>query len=570
MDQALRAILLGGVGEVGKNSTVFEYDDQMLMVDAGVKFPEAELLGVDLVIPNFEYVTEAADDLRAIIITHGHEDHIGALPFLVMQLERAEPVPIYGTKMTLGLIATKLKEHRVLDKVKLVEFEPGEILDLDPFTIEPVFVNHSVPGSVGFAIKTPAGTVFHTGDYKFDKNPVDGRSTDEDALRRLGDEGMLALFSDCVRVENPGWTGSESMVSENLEKLIGEAHGRVIVTTFASNLARLRQVVHIAHKLGRRVAVAGRSMDQNLKVAGEIGYLGAPPGTLIDLRESNTIPPNKLVVLATGSQGEPTSVLSRMAMGDHPNIKIIEEDTVIFSAGPIPGNEETVARAIDNLYRRGAKVIYRAINEGVHVSGHSSQDELTHMLGLLRPKYCVPIHGEYRMLVLYKELAVRSGMPSGNILIADIGEVIDIEEDRIELNGTVPSGSVLVDGVTVGEVTSVVLRDRKRLAGDGVLIASIVIDRETGELIGGPDLISRGIVDPRQDAILDEARDVLTDALHKVLRPRRVPGDDRDDESSGNLPSYGFLVGKIREVLSGFIYERIRRRPMILSVVTEV
>lgn len=570
MDQALRAILLGGVGEVGKNSTIFEYDDQMLMVDAGVKFPEAELLGVDLVIPNFEYVTEAADDLRAIIITHGHEDHIGALPFLIMQMERAEPVPIYGTKMTLGLIGTKLKEHRVLDKVKMIEFEPGDILDLDPFTVEPVFVNHSVPGSVGFAIKTPAGTVFHTGDYKFDKNPVDGRGTDEDALRRLGDEGMLALFSDCVRVENPGWTGSESMVSENLEKLIGEAHGRVIVTTFASNLARLRQVVHIAHKLGRRVAVAGRSMDQNLKVAGEIGYLGAPPGTLIDLRESNTIPPNKLVVLATGSQGEPTSVLSRMAMGDHPNIKIIEEDTVIFSAGPIPGNEETVARAIDNLYRRGAKVIYRAINEGVHVSGHSSQDELTHMLGLLRPKYCVPIHGEYRMLVLYKELAVRSGMAPENILIADIGEVIDISEDAIELNGTVPSGSVLVDGVTVGEVTSVVLRDRKRLAGDGVLIASIVIDRETGELIGGPDLISRGIVDPRQDAILDEARDVLTDALHKVLRPRRSSEDDRDGDSTSNLPSYGFLVGKIREVLSGFIYERIRRRPMILSVVTEV
>jgi ribonuclease J len=412
-----------------------------------------------------------------------------------------------------------------------------------------------VPGSVGFAIETPAGTVFHTGDYKFDRQPVDGRGTDEDALRRLGDKGMMALFSDCVRVENRGWTGSETMVSENLEKLIGEAHGRVIVTTFASNLARLRQVVHIAHKLGRRVAVAGRSMDQNLKVAAEIGYLGAPPGTLIDLRESNNIPPSQLVVLATGSQGEPTSVLSRMAMGDHPNVRIIEEDTVIFSAGPIPGNEETVARAIDNLYRRGAKVIYRAINEGVHVSGHSSQDELTHMLGLLRPKYVVPIHGEYRMLVLYKELAVRAGVPDENVLIADIGDVIEISDEEIALNGTVPSGSMLVDGLTVGDVTSVVLRDRKRLAADGVLIAAIVVDRETGDLIGGPDLISRGIVDPRQDAILDEARDVMVTELKKMLRAE---------------PSYGFLVGKIREVLSGFIYERIRRRPMILSVVTEV
>ena len=555
MDQALRAILLGGVGEVGKNSTLFEYDDQMIMVDAGVKFPEAELHGVDLVIPDFGYVCEAADDLRAILITHGHEDHIGALPFLVMQMERSEPIPIYGTKMTLGLIETKLKEHRQMSRVKLVEFEPGDIIDLDPFVIEPVHVNHSVPGSVGFAIETPAGSVFHTGDYKFDRHPVDGRGTDEDALRRLGDKGMLALFSDCVRVENRGWTGSESTVSENLEKLIGEAAGRVIVTTFASNLARLRQVVHIAHKLGRRVAVAGRSMDQNLKVAAEIGYLGAPPGTMVDLRESNNIPPSQLVVLATGSQGEPTSVLSRMAMGDHPNVRIIEADTVIFSAGPIPGNEETVARAIDSLYRRGAKVIYRAINEGVHVSGHSSQDELTHMLGLLRPKYVVPIHGEYRMLVLYKELAVRAGVPDENILIADIGDVIEISEEEIALNGTVPSGSMLVDGLTVGDVTSVVLRDRKRLAADGVLIAAIVIDRETGDLIGGPDLISRGIVDPRQDAILDEARDVMVTELKKVLRAEA---------------SYGFLVGKIREVLSGFIYERIRRRPMILSVVTEV
>ena len=555
MDQALRAILLGGVGEVGKNSTLFEYDDQMLMVDAGVKFPDADLHGVDLVIPDFGYVCEAADDLRAIIITHGHEDHIGALPFLVMQMDREDPIPIYGTKMTLGLIQTKLREHRQMDKVKLIEFQPGDIIDLDPFTVEAVHVNHSVPGSVGFAIETPAGTVFHTGDYKFDKQPVDGRPTDEEALRRLGDKGMLALFSDCVRVENRGWTGSETMVSENLEKLIGEASGRVIVTTFASNLARLRQVVHIAHRLGRRVAVAGRSMDQNIKVAGEIGYLGAPEGTLIDLRESSNIPPSKLVVLATGSQGEPTSVLSRMAMGDHPNVRIIEEDTVIFSAGPIPGNEETVARAIDNLYRRGAKVIYRAINEGVHVSGHSSQDELTHMLGLLRPKYCVPIHGEYRMLVLYKELAVRAGLPADNVLIADIGEVIDISENQIALNGTVPSGSMLVDGLTIGDVTSVVLRDRKRLAADGVLIAAIVVDRETGELMADPDLISRGIVDPRQDAILEEARDVLVEALRKVLRPE---------------PSYGFLVGKIREVLSGFIYERVRRRPMILSVVTEV
>ncbi|MDP8921678.1 MAG: ribonuclease J [Chloroflexota bacterium] len=555
VDQELRAMLLGGVGEVGKNCTLFEYDGHMLMVDAGVKFPEAELHGVDLVIPDFSYVTEAADDLRAIVVTHGHEDHIGALPFLIMQLDRDDPVPIYGTRMTLGLIGTKLREHRLTDRVDLVEIEPGDRLDLDPFQVEPVRVSHSVPGSVGFAIRTPVGTVFHTGDYKFDRQPIDGIGTDEEALRRLGDEGLLALFSDCVRVENRGWTGSETMVSQNLEKLIGEANGRVIVTTFASNLGRLRQVVLIASRLGRKVAVAGRSMDQNLKVATEIGYLEVPEGTLVDLREAQNIPPSKLVVLATGSQGEPQSVLSRMAMGDHPNVQILPEDTVIYSAGPIPGNEESVARAIDNLYRRGAKVIYRAINEGVHVSGHASQEELIHMLELLRPKYVVPIHGEFRMLVLYKELAEAAGIPSENIVIADIGEVIEIRPDRIEKNGTVTSGSMLVDGLTIGDVTNIVLRDRRRLAADGVLIAAIVVDRETGELIGGPDLISRGIVDPRQDEILDDARDTLVAALREVMRPE---------------PSYGFLISKIREVLSAFIHERIRRRPMILSLVTEV
>ena len=564
MDQELRAILLGGVSEVGKNSTIFEYDGHMLMVDAGVKFPEADLHGIDLVIPDFTYVAEAADDLRAIIVTHGHEDHIGAIPFLIMQIDRETPIPIYGTKMTLGLIGTKLKEHKQTDRVELIEIQSGDQIDLDPFQVMPVRVSHSVPGSVGFAIRTPAGTVFHTGDYKFDQEPVDGLGTDEELLRKLGDDGVLTIFSDCVRVENRGWTRSESVVSDNLEKLIGEADGRVIVTTFASNLARLRQVVRIANKLGRKVAVAGRSMDQNLRVAAEIGYLDTPEGAIVDLRQAQNIPPNKLVVLVTGSQGEPQSVLSRMAMGDHPNVKIQAADTVIYSAGPIPGNEESVARAIDNLYRRGAKVIYRAINEDVHVSGHSSQDELTHMLALLRPKYVVPIHGEYRMLVLYKELAVAAGIPAENVVIADIGEVIEIGPDRMVKNGSVTSGSMLVDGLTIGDVTNVVLRDRRRLAADGVLIAAIVVDRETGELIGGPDLISRGIVDPRQDEILDDARQKLIDALKAAIRSSAAGGGARPE------PSYSFLVGKIREVLSAYIHERIRRRPMILSVVTEV
>ena len=555
MNQTLRVALLGGVGEVGKNSAVFEYDGEMVLVDAGVKFPEVELHGVDLVIPNFDYLIDAPDDLRAILITHGHEDHIGALPYLLMQLERGEPIPIYGTRLTIGMIGAKLKEHRQLDRATLIEIEPGKQFEVEPFEALPVFVNHSVPGAVGFAIKTPVGTLFHTGDYKFDRQPVDGVGTDEESLRRLGDEGILALFSDCVRVENPGWTGSETIVGQNLERIIAAASGRVIITTFASNLARLRQIILIAHRLGRKVAVAGRSMDQNLKVAADIDYLDAPEGTLISLRAAQKTPPNQLVVLATGSQGEPSSVLSRMATGDHPNVKIIPQDTVVFSAGPIPGNEETVARSIDNLYRRGAKVIYRAIDEGVHVSGHSSQDELRHMLGLLRPKYCIPIHGEYRMLVLYKELAVATGIPAERVIIADIGEVIEFGDGKAAKSGTIPSGAVLVDGLTVGDVTNLVLRDRTRLAADGVLIAVVVIDRETGELIGGPDLVSRGVVDPRQDAILDDARDALIAALQTVQQVE---------------PSYGFLNSKIREVLSAFIYERARRRPMILPVVTEV
>jgi len=555
VNQTLRVALLGGVGEVGKNSAVFEYDGEMVLVDAGVKFPEVELHGVDLVIPNFDYLIDAPDDLRAILITHGHEDHIGALPYLLMQLERGEPIPIYGTRLTIGMIGAKLKEHRQLDRATLIEIEPGKQFEVEPFEALPVFVNHSVPGAVGFAIKTPVGTLFHTGDYKFDRQPVDGVGTDEESLRRLGDEGILALFSDCVRVENPGWTGSETIVGQNLERIIAAASGRVIITTFASNLARLRQIILIAHRLGRKVAVAGRSMDQNLKVAADIDYLDAPEGTLISLRAAQKTPPNQLVVLATGSQGEPSSVLSRMATGDHPNVKIIPQDTVVFSAGPIPGNEETVARSIDNLYRRGAKVIYRAIDEGVHVSGHSSQDELRHMLGLLRPKYCIPIHGEYRMLVLYKELAVATGIPAERVIIADIGEVIEFGDGKAAKSGTIPSGAVLVDGLTVGDVTNLVLRDRTRLAADGVLIAVVVIDRETGELIGGPDLVSRGVVDPRQDAILDDARDALIAALQTVQQVE---------------PSYGFLNSKIREVLSAFIYERARRRPMILPVVTEV
>jgi ribonuclease J len=421
--------------------------------------------------------------------------------------------------------------------------------------VEAVEVNHSVPGAVGYAIHTPAGTVFHTGDFKFDPNPPDGHTTDRDFLRRLGDRGVLALFSDCVRVEQPGWTPSESIVNDTLARIIGEAPGRVIITTFASNLDRLRRVALAANRLGRKVGVAGRSMEENLRVADDLGYLDVPADVWVDLRSLSEYRPDQIVLMTTGSQGEPTSVLSRMSRGDHPFVKVQTEDTVVYSASAVPGNEETVSKSIDNLYRLGARVIYQAIQGGIHVSGHASRDELKEMIRLLRPRYCVPIHGEYRMLVLYRDLAVEEGVPEKNVIVADIGEVIELSPEASGIDGQVQSGSVLVDGLTIGEVTQIVLRDRRRLAADGVLICTVVVDRGTGELIAGPDLISRGFVDPAMADILEQARERIVRNLER--QPR-------------GAAEYGFLVGKIREVLSGYIYERTRRRPMILPVVTEV
>jgi ribonuclease J len=551
----LRAILLGGVGEVGKNSTLFEFEDDLLLVDAGVKFPEEELHGVDLVIPDWTYVQERGHRLKGIIFTHGHEDHIGGLPFLLMLLEDLEPLPIYGTALTLGLIRGKLREHGQLARVIPYAIESSHSFRLGAFEIEAVEVNHSVPGALAYAVHTPAGTFFHTGDFKFDPNPPDGKATDREFLRKLGDRGVLALFSDCVRVEQPGWTPSETIVHESLTEILDEAEGRVIVTTFASNIDRLRRVALTAQRLGRKVGVAGRSMEENLRVAADLGYLDVPDDVWIDLRDLGNYRPEQLVLLTTGSQGEPTSVLSRMSRGDHPFVRVEPADTVVYSASAVPGNEETVHKSIDNLYRLGARVIYQAIHSGIHVSGHAAREELKEMIRLLRPKYCVPIHGEFRMQVLYRDLAIEEGIQPENVVVADIGQVIELTSEGAGFNGTIQSGSVMVDGLTIGEVTQVVLRDRRRLAEDGVLICSAVIDRETGELVAGPDLISRGFVDPAMADILDQARVRIVRAFE------RQPRGEADMSYTGT---------KIREVLSGYVYERTRRRPMILPLVTEV
>ena len=382
----------------------------------------------------------------------------------------------------------------MLGRVTQHTIAAGQATQLGPFNFEPIAVNHSIPDAVGLVIRTPAGTMFHTGDFKFDPTPVEGKTTDNDRLRQLGDQGVLVLLSDCVRVEQRGWTASESGVRESLEELIAAAPGRVLVTTFASNLGRLREVVRSAHKLGRKTGVVGRSMEENLRVARELGFLNIPEGSLVELRELNDLPPDKVVLLSTGSQGEPTSVLSRIARGDHPLVKIQANDTVIFSASPVPGNEESVARSIDNLFRRGARVIYQAIDPRVHVSGHASREELSHLLGLIRPRLLVPLHGEYRMLWLFRELAVESGMPRENVFITEIGDVVGFWNAGAAREESIPSGSVLVDGLTIGEVTNVVLRDRRRLAADGVLFVSVTLDRETGELLSGPDFVSRGFL----------------------------------------------------------------------------
>ena len=556
--EALRISPLGGVGEVGKNSTLVELGEDMIIVDAGVKFPETELHGVDLVVCDYTYVAERLDRLLGIVFTHGHEDHIGGLPYLIMQIDPHDPIPIYGTPLTLGLISVKLKEHGMLGRVIQIAIREGQRARLGPFDVEPVAVNHSIPDAVGLVIRTPAGVLFHTGDFKFDPTPVQGRTTDNARLRQLGDEGVLVLLSDCVRVEQPGWTASEAGVREALEQLIGAAPGRVLVTTFASNIGRLCEVVRSAHKLGRKTGVVGRGMEENLRVARELGFLQIPDGSLVELRELNDLPPEKIVLLSTGSQGEPTSVMSRIARGDHPLVKIQANDTVIFSASPVPGNEESVARSIDNLFRRGARVIYQMIDPRVHVSGHASREELRHLLDLVRPRYLIPLHGEHRMLWLLRELAVESGMPRQNVFLTEIGDVVAFSAEGAQREEPIQSGSVLVDGLTIGEVTNVVLRDRRRLAADGVLFVSVTLDRETGELLSGPDFVSRGFLQvdsDESDGLFEEARERVTKAL---------AGD------TARQPDVSYLVGKVRDTLNSFVYERTRRRPMILPLVTEV
>ncbi|MCL5959897.1 MAG: ribonuclease J [Chloroflexi bacterium] len=547
----VRIIPLGGVAEVGKNMTVIGYGDDLLIIDVGVGFPEEEMLGIDLVIPDISYLAGKRDRIRGILITHGHEDHIGALPYLLPEIN----APIYATALSRGLIEVKLRENGMLGQADLRTVDPGDVVELGPFTVEFFQVCHSIPASVGLAIDTPAGLIVHTSDFKFDQTPVDGRATDFAKLAELGGKNVLVLLSDCVHVESPGFTPSEQVVGEAFDRIFRQAQGRIIVATFASLISRVQQVIDTAFRYGRKVAVVGRSLENNIPMARELGYLKVPEDTLVSLNEINKLPYHDTVLIVTGSQGEPTAVLGRMANQDYRQVRIVQGDTVIVSANPIPGNESSVARIIDNLLQQGADVIYGAVDT-VHVSGHASQEELKLMLNLLRPRYLVPFHGEYRHMVLYRKLATSVGIPEENIILSDAGSVMEFEDNFGKVVGKVPAGYVFVDGVTVGDVGSIVVRDRQLLARDGILIAVVTIDRQTGHLVAGPDIVSRTFSLVREaDELIESTKEKVREAL---TNGREAPAE------------WSFLHHKIKDVVSEFLYSKTRRRPLVLPVVMEV
>ena len=547
----VQIIPLGGLGEIGKNMTVFRYGDDIILIDAGLMFPEDDMLGIDLVIPDITYLIDNKDKVKAIFLTHGHEDHIGALPYVMKQLE----VPVYGTALTLGILQGRLRENGVSDE-NLVTIKPGDKIGAGAFNLEFIRVNHSIPDAVSIVIKTPIGTIIHTGDFKFDQTPVDGQVTQFNKFAEFGDEGVLALLADSTNAERPGFTQSEKMVGQTFDDEFRYARNRIIVATFSSNVHRIQQVVDSAVKYKRKVAVIGRSMINVVNIAMELGYLNIPEGVLIDIDETNNYTADQIVIITTGSQGEPMSALTRMAMNDHKKVGIMPGDTVIISATPIPGNEKLVSRTINHLYKLGAEVIYEKSN-GVHVSGHASQEEIKLMHNLVRPKYFIPVHGEYRHLIKHANIAKDLGMPKENIVIAENGSVIELSKEGINVAGKIQSGKVLVDGLGVGDVGNIVLRDRRLLSQDGIMIVVVTIDHETYQVVSGPDIVSRGFVYVR------EAEDLMEEAREKVLSAL-------DRCETNGVTEWSMIKSAIRDSLGRFLYERTRRRPMILPIIMEI
>lgn len=551
----MRVIPLGGVGEIGKNMTVVEYGNDLVVIDCGGKFPEEAQRGIDLVIPDVRYVRDRLANLRAILITHGHEDHIGGLPYIIPQLKRRTPIPIYGSPLAIGFVERKLAEYRLESQVTYHTVMPGEQVQLGALTAEFIHVAHSIPDTNAIAIHSPVGTIVDTADFKFDPTPVMGGPADIERLRRIGDRGVLALLSDTVRVESTGSTPSERVVLETMERVIREARGQVIIATFASNISRIHMALLGAQKCGRKVAVAGRSMEQNTAVALDLGYLDPPEGLLLPLDEIMKLPRNQRVLVITGSQGEAAAALARIAAGDHRKIRVGDGDVVLVSATPIPGNEETVSNTIDNLFRRGARVVYSSLERGVHVSGHAGRDELRRMLQLVRPRYAVPIHGEYRHMVLYRDLCAEVGIPKERVLLPEIGGVLEFTRDSAKQRGRVPAGSLLVDRFGDRGGGHAILRDREHLADDGVVFVMVAVDRESGKLIAGPHLVAKDVHRDLQNGALLEAEQELRRALER--------------QSAGE-PQYGYLVQRAKEIVARSLYRRSKIRPLILPMLTEL
>ncbi len=544
---------LGGLNEVGKNMTLYECQGDMILVDCGLAFPDPDMLGVDLVIPDFTYAVQNADKIKGIFITHGHEDHIGGLAYLLKEMN----VPVYSTRLTIGLIEGKLKEHKLLDKAKLNVVNPGDKVNLGCFEVELIHVNHSIPDAVALAIKSPAGVVIQTGDFKIDTTPIDGGVIDLPRLGELGNEGVLCLLSDSTNAAKPGFTESESKVGETFGTLFAKANGkRLIVATFASNIHRVQQIIDTAEKLGRKVALSGRSLENVVTIAAELGYIKIPDGILVGIDQINRYPSDKMVVVTTGSQGEPMSALYRMAFSEHRKVDIGPNDYVIISATPIPGNEKMVGKVVDELLKQGAEVVYERMYE-VHVSGHACQEELKIMMSLTKPKYFIPVHGEQKHLRKHAALASSMGIESSNIIIADNGKTIEASEKAIKVAGEVTSGMVFVDGTGVGDVGSVVLRDRTKLAEDGIVIIVLSMDGTTGDVVSGPEVITRGFVYVREsEQMLDQTRRLCEDVVADCMYDR--------------ITDHGTIKNRLRDAVSKHIYQTTRRSPMVLPIIMEV
>ena len=552
MAEKLKIIALGGLNEIGKNLYVYEYGNDILIVDCGLGFPDDDMYGVDIVIPDVSYLVKNSQKIRAMVLTHGHEDHIGAIPYVLKQIN----IPIYATRLTAGLVEIKLAEHGLLEKTQINTMEAGQSFKAGCFKVELIHINHSIPDAVSLAIKTPVGTLIHTGDFKIDTTPISGGMADLARLGELGNKGVLALLPDSTNVEKPGYSPSEKVVGARFDELFRGCSSRIIVTTFASNVHRIQQVIDTAARYGRKVAVTGRSMENILRISTELGYMEIPKGTLVELNQIKGLPDDKVVIITTGSQGETMSALYRIAFSGHRQVEIKPGDRVIISASAVPGNEKTISRVIDELFRRGAEVVYDKHSD-LHVSGHACREELKMMMALTKPKYVIPLHGEHRMLCTHARMAQEMGIQPKHVVVADIGNVIELTGRSIKVTGSVPSGKVLVDGTGVGDVGSVVLRDRKHLAQDGMLVVIVNLSSEDGSLISGPDIITRGFI------YVKESEELMNDLKAVVL-------ETLDACAAQKVSDWASLKSAIKNALSGYLFRKTKRNPMILPVITEI